>query len=107
MKRCAKLAAGRQEGLEYSPVADSVEYLSAYALILHRFRVALSVFINTEKALLKVKRMQFVHPTKLEASTAAAEQIRRSAGFFNVTGSEPSSRNTYAAYFSVRRHRMV
>ena len=72
---------------------------------LRRFRVALAVLVSRGNASLKVKRLQFVRPTKSEAETAAAEQLRGSAGYFNMTGSEASTRDTYSAFFSARRHR--
>ena len=65
VKRCAKLAACRQEGLEFSPLGGSVGHLSAYSL-------ALGVLVLSGNAMLKLKLVQFVRPTRAEAESAAA-----------------------------------
>ena len=76
VKRCARLAANRQDGMAMSPLDSSEDSRGAYNLLVRQFRVALAVLVAKENALLKLKRTQFIRPTKASAAYAANEQKR-------------------------------
>ena len=101
VKRCARLAAAKQEGLAISPLEDSNGPLGSYSLTIRRFRTALSCVVSKENAKLKVKRTQFIRSTREAAAYATKDQDRGSTGYFqNMYGSHRSNEDTYATYFA-------
>ena len=107
LKHCAKLAANRQDGMAMSPLDSSVDSRGAYNLIVRQYRVTLAVLVAKENALLKVKRLQFIRPTKESAAFAASEQKRGGTNQFNMGGPDSSQGDTYSYYFSAGRHRTL
>lgn len=105
VKRCARLAANRQDGMAMSPLDSSEDSRGAYNLLVRQFRVALAVLVVKENALLKVKRTQFIRPTKASASYAASEQKRGGSNQFDMGGPDTSERDTYYYYSAADRSR--
>ena len=74
VKRCAMLAAAREEGLALSPVEDVSKPFSSYNLLVRQFRTAIGMQVAEENAMLKIERSQYIRPTRTSATYAASEQ---------------------------------